>query len=63
MEVIPTSLTTALSLFPNTIYKWLILAAVHYIDLLVTVPNLYLVLALYLISTIYKDEALAYNYP
>jgi hypothetical protein len=32
--------------------------AVYYTDLLVTAPNLYLVLALYLVSTTYKDEAI-----
>ena len=34
------------------------LTAVYRTNLLVTVPNLYLVLALYLVSTIYKDKAL-----
>jgi hypothetical protein len=63
MEVIPTFLTTALSLFLNIIYKRLIPAAVHRINYPVTVPNLHLVLALYLVSTTYKDEALVYNYP
>ena len=58
MEVAPTSLTTALSLCPNANYKWLILAAVYRINPLVTVPNLYLVLALYLVSTTYKDKAI-----
>ena len=62
IKVILTSLTTALSLYLNIIYKWLILIAVYYINLLVTTPNFYLVLALYLANTIYKDEALVYNY-
>ena len=62
MEVTPTSLTIALSLYLNIIYKWLILIAVYYINLVVTTPNFYLVLALYLANTIYKDEALVYNY-
>jgi hypothetical protein len=31
---------------------------VYYTDLLVTAPNLYLALVLYLVNTIYKDEAL-----
>jgi hypothetical protein len=58
MEVAPTSLTTALPLYLNIIYKRLTLTAVYRINLPVTVPNLYLVLAQYLVSTIYKDEAL-----
>jgi hypothetical protein len=58
MEVAPTSLTTTLPLYLNIIYKQLILIAVYRIDLPVTIPNLYLVLALYLVSTIYKDKAL-----
>jgi hypothetical protein len=58
VEVAPTSLTTALPLYLNIIYKRLILTAVHRIDLPVTVPDLYLVLALRLVSTIYKDKAL-----
>jgi len=58
MEVAPTSLTTALPLYLNMIYKRPTLIAVYRIDLPVTVPNLYLVLALRLVSTIYKDEAL-----
>ena len=31
---------------------------VYYTNLLVTAPNPYLVLAIYLVSTIYKDKAL-----
>ena len=31
---------------------------VYYTNLLVTAPNSYLVLAIYLVSTIYKDKAL-----
>ena len=57
MEVASTSLTITLSLYLNTIYKQLTLAAIYRINLPVTIPNLYLVLALYLISTIYKDKA------
>ena len=34
-------------------------AAIYYINLLITVPNLYPILALYLISIIYKGEAIA----
>jgi hypothetical protein len=63
MEVIPTSLTTALSLFLNIIYKQPILAAIHRINLLVTVLDFHLVPALYLVNTTYKDEVPAYNYP
>ena len=40
------------------IYKWLILAAVYYINFLVTVSNFYLFPALYLVSTTYKDKAI-----
>ena len=50
-------LTTAPSLCLNIIYKWPTLAAIYYINLLVTTPNLYLVLTPYLISTIYKGKA------
>ena len=57
MEVAPTFLTTALSLYLNIIYKWPTLTAVYYINLLVTIPNLYLIPVLYLVSTTYKDEA------
>ena len=58
MEVAFIFLTTALSLCLNTIYQWLILVAIYCINLLVITPNLHLVPALHLISTIYKDEAL-----
>jgi len=57
MEVTPTSLTTAPSLYLNIIYKRLILATIYRINLLVTAPNLYLVPALCLVSTTYKGEA------
>jgi len=40
------------------IYERLTLTAIYCIDLPVTVPNLYLVLALRLVSTIYEDKAL-----
>ena len=56
IEVTPTSLTTAPPLFKK-IYKQLTLA-VYRPNPLTIVPNLYLTLALYLVSTIYKDEAL-----
>ena len=58
IKVTPISLTTALSLCLNMIYKQLILTAVYYINLPVTIPNLYLILVLYLISTTYKDKAI-----
>jgi len=57
VEITPTSPTTALSLYPDVIYKWPTPAAVHRIDPLIIIPNLYLVPALYLVSTTYKDEA------
>ena len=57
MEVAPISLTTALSLCPNTIYKRLIPAAVPYINFPVIISNFYLVPALHLISTTYKGKA------
>ena len=47
---------TAPSLYPNIIYKRLILVTVYRINPLITISNLYLVLALYLVSTTYKDE-------
>ena len=53
--VTPTSLTTAPSLFKK-IYKQLTLV-VYRPNSLAIIPNLYLALALYLVSTIYKDEA------
>src|ERR1700722_14036006 len=58
MEATLTSLTTTLPLYPNIIYKQLILIAVYHTNLPITVPNLYLVLALYLVSTTYKNKAL-----
>ena len=58
MEVTFTFLTTALSLCLNIIYKWLILIAVYYINLLVTIPNFYLIPVLLPVSTIYKDKAI-----
>ena len=51
-------LTIIPSLCPNIIYKRLILTAVYYINLLVTVFNLYLILVLYLVNTTHKDEAI-----
>ena len=58
MEVAPISLTTALSLYLNIIYKQLTPAGVYHINLLITIPNLYLVLALYLVSTTYKNKVI-----
>ena len=51
-------LTTAPSLCPNMIYKRLILTAVYYIDLPVTVPDLYLIPVPHPVSTTYEDEAI-----
>ena len=57
VKVIPTFLTTASPLCLNIIYKRLTLTAIYYINLLVTVPNFYLILVLYPVSTIYKNKA------
>ena len=57
MEVASTSLTTALSPYPNANYERPTLAAIYRINPLVTVPNLHLVLAPHLVSTTYKDKA------
>jgi len=55
VEAAPTSLNTAPP--PSKkIYKQLTLAAVYRTNPLVTIPNLYLAPALYLISTTYKDK-------
>ena len=56
-EAILISLATTSSL-SKRIYKQLILTAVYHTNYPITVPNLYLVLALYLVSTTYKDKAL-----
>ena len=53
-----TSLITALSLCPNMIYKWLMLTAIYCIDLLVTVPDFYLIPVPYPVSTTYKDKVI-----
>ena len=58
VKVIFIFLTTAPSLCLNIIYKRLTLIAIYYIDFLVTVFNFYLILALCLVSTTYKDEAI-----
>jgi len=57
MEVAPTFLTTTLPPSKN-IYKQLTLVVIYYTDLLATAPNLYLVLAPYLVSTTYKDKVI-----
>ena len=57
MEVAPTSRTTAPSLCPETTYERPTPAAVHHIDLPVTVPDLHLVPAPRPVSTIREDEA------
>ena len=62
MEVAFIFLVTAPSLYLNIIYKQLILTAVYYINFLVLIPDFYLIPAPYLVNTIYKDEALKYNY-
>ena len=51
-------LTITLSLYLNIIYKRLTLTAVYYINLLVTIPNFYLILVPYSVSTTYKDKAI-----
>ena len=58
MEVTFTFLTTAPPLYLNMIYKQPILTAVYYINLLVTVPNFYLIPVPHLVSTTYKDEVI-----
>ena len=58
IEVTFIFLTTAPSLCLNIIYKWLTLTAIYYINLSVIIPDFYLILVLYLISTIYKDEVI-----
>ena len=58
VKVTPIFLTTAPFLYLNIIYKRLILTAVHYINLPVTVFNFHLIPVLYLISTTYKDKAI-----
>ena len=59
MEVTPIFfLTIAPSLYPNIIYKRLILIAIYCINLPVTIPNFYLILVLYLVNTTHKDKAI-----
>jgi len=55
VEVTLISLATTPSLSKG-IYKRPILVAVYHTNPLVTTPNLYLVPALYLVSTTYKDK-------
>ena len=58
VEVIFTFLTTALSLCLNMIYERLMLIAVYCINLLVTVPNFYLIPVPHPVSTTYEDEVI-----
>ena len=58
IKIIFTSLTTALSLCLNMIYKRPILTAIHYINLLVTVFNFHLIPVPHSVSTTYKDKAI-----
>ena len=58
VEVTPIFLTTALPLYLNIIYKRLILTAIYYINLLVTISNFYLILVPLSVSTTYKDKAI-----
>ena len=58
MKVTFIFLIITLSLYPNIIYKWLILTAIYCINLLVTVFNFYLIPVLCPVSTTYKDEAI-----
>ena len=57
VKVTSTSLTTTPSPCLNMIYERLTLTAVHYIDLLVTVSDLYLIPVSYLVNTTYEDKA------
>ena len=57
MEVAYTSLTTTPSRSKRN-YELLTLIAVYRINLLATDPDLYLALALYLVSTIYEDKVI-----
>ena len=58
IKVIFIFLTTTPSLYPNIIYKRLILIAIHCINLLVIVFNLHLTPVPHPVSTTYKDEAI-----
>ena len=58
MELTFIFLIIAPSLYPNMIYKRLTLTAIYYINLLVTIPNFYLIPVLYSVSTTYKDKAI-----
>ena len=59
MEVTPIFfLTIAPSLYPNIIYKRLILIAVYCINPPITVFDFYLIPVLYSISTTYEDKAI-----
>ena len=56
VEVTFIFLTTAPSLYPNMIYKRLMLIVVYYINFLVTVFDLYLISVPLPVSTTYEDE-------
>ena len=58
VKVIFIFLIIAPSLCLNMIYKQLILIAVYYINLPVTISNFYLILVLYSVNTTYEDEAI-----
>ena len=58
IEVTFTFLTTALPLYPNIIYKQLTLTAIYYINLLVTVFDLYLIPVPLPVNSTYKDKAI-----
>ena len=58
VKVTFTFLTITPSPYLNIIYERLILTAVYYINLLVTVFNFYLIPVPYLVSTTYKDKAI-----
>ena len=58
VEVIFIFLTTALSLYLNIIYKWLILTAIYCINLLVIIPDFYPIPVPYPVNTTYEDKAI-----
>ena len=57
VEVIFIFLIIALSLYPNIIYKRLILTAIYCINFPITIFNFYLIPVPLLVSTTYEDEA------
>ena len=58
VEVTPTFLTIALSLYLNIIYEWLILIAIYRINFPVTVSDFQLIPVLYPVSTTHEDKAI-----